>query len=99
MWALAGPATFVIVINLIILILALRAASNRIHKHSVYVTNKHDKNVSMAKLRNKTTWLKGFSFLIVLLGITWATFVFYIHEFGAIFSWFFIVLNGLQVII
>ena len=99
MWALAGPASFVIVLNLIILILTLKAASNKMQKHDVYVTNNKDRNVSISEFRNKITWLKGFSFLIILLGITWGTFVFYIHEFGSIFSWFFIVLNGLQVII
>lgn len=43
------------------------------------------------------SYIKGYVSLIVLMGITWITYVLYIHEYGHFFSYIFIVLNGLQV--
>lgn len=40
---------------------------------------------------------KGYISLFFLMGVTWAVYVLYIHEFGHFFSYVFIVLNGLQV--
>ncbi|XP_075677629.1 adhesion G protein-coupled receptor L3-like [Dermatophagoides pteronyssinus] len=49
--------------------------------------------------QRKTEWftyLKGFFGLIILMGITWISYVLYIHQFGHYFSYVFIVMNGLQ---
>lgn len=43
------------------------------------------------------SYIKGYVSLIVLMGITWITYVLYIHQYGHFFSYIFIVLNGLQV--
>jgi hypothetical protein len=50
-----------------------------------------------AKLSTKFSWMKGYISLVVLMGITWISYVFYIHEYGIWFSYVFIVMNGLQV--
>ncbi|KAI2801454.1 hypothetical protein BLOT_011006 [Blomia tropicalis] len=42
------------------------------------------------------SYVKGYMSLIVLMGITWITYVLYIHQYGHFFSYIFIVLNGLQ---
>lgn len=49
--------------------------------------------------RHKSQWsanVRSYVALFTLLGLTWALYMLYIHEFGKYFSYLFIVLNGLQ---
>ncbi|OTF78635.1 hypothetical protein BLA29_002237 [Euroglyphus maynei] len=75
-------------------------------KHSnknVTILNEKIDNVSSTdvlsfeqRITEWLTYLRGFFGLIILMGITWISYVLYIHEFGHFFSYIFIVMNGLQ---
>lgn len=103
-WALAGPATIIMLCNCLIIFLAVRAAlTAKVKKQtspspsSISGGMSSTPSTAMTKISSKFSWLKGYISLMVLLGTTWICYVFYIHEFGSVFSYFFIVLNGLQV--
>lgn len=70
------------------------AASNSNTSHS----KQSSSDVPLEKqISQWMSYIKGYVSLIVLMGITWITYVLYIHQYGHFFSYIFIVLNGLQV--
>ncbi|KAH9394215.1 hypothetical protein TYRP_004264, partial [Tyrophagus putrescentiae] len=69
------------------------AASNSNTSHS----KQSSSDVPLEKqISQWMSYIKGYVSLIVLMGITWITYVLYIHQYGHFFSYIFIVLNGLQ---
>ena len=68
-------------------------------KKQIYQVDIQDNTIKIIteKLSQYFSRIKGFISLVVVLGITWISFVLYIHEFGQYFSYIFIILNGLQV--
>ena len=97
-WAVAGPASVAILANGLIMYLALKEAfSAKVKKKLTEKDFSTDGTTISEKLSQSFSWIKGFISLVVLLGITWISFVLYIHEFGQYFSYVFIILNGLQV--
>ncbi|XP_054153265.1 adhesion G protein-coupled receptor E3-like [Oppia nitens] len=103
-WAVAGPALVVILANTVIMYFALREAfsakmkKKQIQEKDITVSSANNSqiiNIS-EKLSQSFSWMKGFVSLVIMLGITWISFLLYIHEFGQHFSYIFIVLNGLQ---
>ncbi len=85
-----GPVLFVIIVNMLLLFVSLKNAfklKRRISKISIIRQN---------AIRSKRRALV-LIVLLFFLGITWISFILYIHERFAFFSYLFILLNGLQV--
>ncbi|CAG2175302.1 unnamed protein product [Oppiella nova] len=93
----------IILANTLIMYLALREAfSAKVKKKIIQekdisntTTNSHISSIA-DQLSKSFSWMKGFVSLVVVLGITWISFLLYIHEFGQWFSYLFIIFNGLQ---
>ncbi|KAH7641083.1 hypothetical protein DERF_000818 [Dermatophagoides farinae] len=68
------------------------------HKNGIVLNGKVDNDVMSfeQKMSEWLTYLRGFFGLAILMGITWISYVLYIHQFGHFFSYVFIVTNGLQ---
>ncbi|XP_067122978.1 adhesion G protein-coupled receptor L2-like [Centruroides vittatus] len=84
MWSFAGPVAAIILANTVVLMMALRSASNV--KMKTYQT----------KVKNVLGWLKGSFSLMSLLGITWVFGFVYASETTLDFAYVFIFFNGLQ---
>ena len=91
-WAVAGPALLVFAINVVIICLALKSAIAMEKKDTQRI-----RSSTKTKLSQYLSRIKGTTSLVILLGLTWVSFVLYSHEFGDVFSYVFIFLNGLQV--
>ncbi|CAG2108057.1 unnamed protein product [Medioppia subpectinata] len=102
-WAVAAPALLSTLANAVIMCLALKEAFSAkvkkkiIQEKDISATTSTSQISSIAtQIAQSLSWIKGSASLVVVLGITWITFLFYIHEFGEWFSYIFIVFNGLQ---
>ncbi|GFT67767.1 adhesion G protein-coupled receptor L3 [Nephila pilipes] len=84
MWSFVGPACVIILINTGVFILTLRSAS------SVRVKREQ---TAMKKIKS---WARGSLSVMCLLGLTWCLGLFYINRTLHVFSYIFIILNGLQ---
>ncbi|XP_059482113.1 adhesion G protein-coupled receptor L2-like isoform X2 [Neocloeon triangulifer] len=82
-WAFMGPVLFLTLINLGVLVLAMRVA---------VTAGTQQKKSFMDRAK---TWIKGLFSLSALLGVTWILGFFYI-QFDHNFAYAFIALNGLQ---
>lgn len=82
---MAGPGLVVIFINVVILIVSFKAAlkSNRNKPNSVSsrstISPSEDGKKEM-KMKEIYRWFKGWTSLMVLVGLTWLTGLLYIHE-------------------
>ncbi|GFQ89400.1 adhesion G protein-coupled receptor L3 [Trichonephila clavata] len=84
MWSFVGPACVILFINIGIFILTLQSASN--------VRIKREQTT----LKKIKSWARGSLSVTCLLGLTWCLGLFYINETLHVFSYVFILLNGLQ---
>lgn len=97
-WTFAGPAFGIIFINALILIksfiAAIKSQKSRKPPQSLRQTDSDtDRAMKMQVVRR---WLKGWTSLFILVGLTWLIGLVYIHHAVFWFSYVFIVLNGLQ---
>ncbi|GFU64298.1 adhesion G protein-coupled receptor L1 [Trichonephila clavipes] len=84
MWSFVGPACAILFINIGIFILTLKSASNvRIKREQT----------TLQKIKS---WTRGSLSVTCLLGLTWCLGLFYINKTLHVFSYVFILLNGLQ---
>ncbi|XP_076335615.1 adhesion G protein-coupled receptor L2-like isoform X2 [Tachypleus tridentatus] len=83
-WSFAGPASVVILVNIIILVVSLRSAAS-------------SKLIAEQTSTKKTmNWLKGTFSLMTLLGLTWVVGFFFNTEATVGFAYLFVIMNGLQ---
>lgn len=99
-WAFAGPAFVIIFINALILIksfiAAVKSQESRRTPQSLRQTVSQTDSDRAMKLHVVQRWLKGWTSLFILVGLTWLIGLAYIHHAVFWFSYVFIVLNGLQ---
>lgn len=100
-WSFAGPALAIVLVNAVILtksfIAAVESQNKKKPASSSSTTSDPRSNPgSKSRLQNIRRWLKGWTSLLILVGLTWITGVLYIHESVSWFSYLFICLNGLQ---
>ncbi|GFY61608.1 adhesion G protein-coupled receptor L3 [Trichonephila inaurata madagascariensis] len=84
MWSFVGPACAILFVNIGIFILTLKSASN--------VRIKREQTT----LKKIKSWARGSLSVTCLLGLTWCLGLFYINKTLHVFSYVFILLNGLQ---
>ncbi|EDV26166.1 uncharacterized protein TRIADDRAFT_55994 [Trichoplax adhaerens] len=87
-WAFTGPALFVIAVNFVVMVLIIKVTFNKakIHQNDTGSTKKQAKTISKALL-----------ILLPILGLTWIFGILSTNDQSIIFSYIFVILNGLQV--
>ena len=106
-WSFAGPALAIVLVNAVILTRSFIAAlSSQNGKKPSTQQQQTDRSASAnssataagvkGRLATIKRWLKGWTSLMILVGLTWVTGVMYIHEAASWLSYVFICLNGLQ---
>ncbi|CAM6032197.1 unnamed protein product, partial [Sphagnum compactum] len=88
--AFVCPALIVISINMIIMYISLKNAFS-VNSNFKSTANKTKRKFLGLDMRIFSSFL-----LMILLGITWISFLLYIHRVFSIFSYIFIILNGSQ---
>ncbi|RWS24239.1 latrophilin-3-like protein, partial [Leptotrombidium deliense] len=91
-WIFIGPAFAIIILNVIVFIMSLRATiiTNLKRKNSKETQQSNDLKANVKR------WLKGWISLLILLGFTWILALLYVHADLYFASYIFIVCNGLQ---
>ncbi|RDD44469.1 Adhesion G-protein coupled receptor D1 [Trichoplax sp. H2] len=86
-WAFTGPALFVIAVNFVVMVLIIKVTFNKakIHQNDTGSTKKQAKTISKALL-----------ILLPILGLTWIFGILSTNDQSIIFSYIFVILNGLQ---
>ncbi|RWS29134.1 Latrophilin-3-like protein [Leptotrombidium deliense] len=92
-WIFIGPAFIIIILNVIVFTMSLRATiiANLKKQHSKEVQDSND--VTKPNIKR---WLKGWTSLLILLGLTWIIALLYIHANLYFAAYIFIVFNALQ---
>lgn len=96
-WSFAGPALAIVFVNAVILTKSFIAAIDSQNKKKPSASEQRPGcNNSRGRLENIRRWLKGWTSLLILVGLTWLSGLLYIHESVSWLSYPFICLNGLQ---
>ncbi|XP_034401345.1 adhesion G protein-coupled receptor L3 [Cyclopterus lumpus] len=98
-WSFIGPATLIIMLNVIFLGIALYKMFHHtaiLKPDSGCLDNINDMNVGSPSPPSSRSWVIGAIALLCLLGLTWAFGLMYINESTVIMAYLFTIFNSLQ---